>query len=271
MSDENQENDGAEFLAYLLNDRPETKEEKELGWLRETLSKDYWDFSEGVDHFDGISEGICYFIGITPRLSGVIYGKHRMEYRPSYLPGGYKHNWGASVPSSWDESNLRDLIHQSADRFRPLRLSGLQNVQGAIRKACKYGFKLPWWNVANDDLACAKRLPAELRENLAIAKRIKSEQTRSAANRRVAKSGKSNFIDFVCRKRFDEVFANPPATVLVKSTGKLKALSIAKWIWNLEIGIEEHGPLPDPTAIAKHVRIWIEEKSGSAVLSLNSR
>jgi len=82
MSNENQENDGAEFLADLFNDRAERKEERELRFLREALSKDYWDFSKGNDQFDGISEGICYFIGVIPQLSDFIDANNRLEYRP---------------------------------------------------------------------------------------------------------------------------------------------------------------------------------------------
>ena len=246
----------------FLNYRRESEGERQLGLLREALSKTYWDFSLGTGQFDGISEGICYLIGIVPSRSMSAGGDlhNRLEYGPSFLPGGLLYNWGTDIPTSNDYSNLRGQIHESADLFKRLRLLGLQNVQHVIGIARKYELNIPWWRQANNDLACAKRLPALLRENFEIAKRIKSEQTRSAANRRIKKDQKSDLISVECRREFEEIFASPPDAVLARGTGKLKALSTAKIIWQSQTNNVSHGRVPSPETIAKHIRLWLMQK-----------
>lgn len=234
----------------------ETKKDRQLRVLREVLAKDSWDFSMGSGHFDGIPDGICYLIGIDPGSSS----SSSLEYAPSYLPGGLEYNWGSHRPLSSEALHLRDFVHASADRFRDLRLAGLQKVHVAIRTALKYDRRPAWWKEANDDFECAKLLPSELRENPEFAKRIKSEVNRSNANRRVQKNKKSKFIHEFCRPKFEEFRSTNFEGFRARSSDRLMAKPIANAIFNLAIGSDDYGDLPQVETIAEHVKSWLNEE-----------
>jgi hypothetical protein len=224
--------------------------------LEEWLERKFWNFNRGFHQFDGHSEGHCILAGIEPEYSQTAPG----EYGPVFLPNS-SDTYGTSINSPEELWSLKDAIDHHIDDLRSLGLRGRIHCHEAIRKSVRMGLAPPWLEAANNDLNCARLLPAELRSNDRIRAQIKRETTSSGGKARAKKSAKTLLLQTRGREEFNKLKLQGFRDCKAKSTDRPMAVSIANQIYHI-LGAElpaDSDELPNLTTFTENVSKWLKE------------
>lgn len=229
-----------------------------LEMLEYWLNKEFWDFNRGYCQFDGASEGHCILAGIDPENSMQAID----QYGPAFLPNSIEF-YGHSRITAENQRHLKEAIDRRISDLKSLGLKGRVSCNDALETCVKYRLEPPWLNEANNDFECAKRLPAKLRTNGEIIKRIGGAAASKGGSNRAGKNAVTELLNTVCREEFEELEAKGFPNCPPKPSGGPKATDIANAIYRAlckRADVKE-AQLPEITTIEGRVRRWLKNSA----------
>jgi hypothetical protein len=229
-----------------------------LEMLEYWLNKEFWDFNRGYCQFDGASEGHCILAGIDPENSMQTID----QYGPAFLPDSIEF-YGYSRITAENEWHLKDAVDRRISELKSLGLKGRVHCHEALEKCVKFKLDPPWLAAANNDFECAKRIPAKLRTNIEIIKRISRTASSKGGLKRASKNAVTELLNTVGRKEFEKLEAKGFPNCWTKSSNRLVATDIADLVYPAlceaaeELGVEP----PELPSIADRVGQWLKNSA----------
>jgi len=252
----NRETDGVEDTPYdedlfgVMSERG-----GHLEMLEYWLDKEFWDFNRGYCQFDGASEGHCILAGIEPENSMLTID----QYGPAFLPDSLQF-YGYSTISAEDQWRLKEAIDRRISDLKSLGLKGRVRSREALEICAKFELGPPWLDAANNDFECAKRLPARLRTNSEIIRRISRDASSKGGRQRASKNAKTELLSTAGREEFKKLEEQDFRKYRADTSDRIVATKVADKIYQAlseRVG-EEMEVLPELTTVQSSVRKWIK-------------
>ncbi len=230
----------------------------QLEMLEYWLDKEFWNFDRGYCQFDGASEGHCILAGIDPETSKVAVG----QYGPGFLPNSIEF-YGYSRITPENEWHLKEAVDRHISDLKSLGLKGRVHCHKALEICEKNRLDPPWLDAANNDFECARRLPAKLRTNAEIVKRISGAASSKGGSNRASKNAKTQLLNTACQEEFEKLEAKGFPSCPPKPSGGPKATDIANAIYRVlcERDDGKDVQLPEITTIEGRVRQWLKNST----------
>ncbi|MBL4767728.1 MAG: hypothetical protein JKY94_08440 [Rhodobacteraceae bacterium] len=222
------------------------------------LDKEFWNFDRGFCQFDGYSEGHCILAGIDPERSTLAAG----QYGPQFLPDSII-LYGYEKIAPEEERYLKEAVDHHVDDLKSLGLKGRVHCHVALEICARNKLDPPWLDAANNDFECAKRLPASLRTNDAIIRRISRGASSKGGSNRAKKNSKTQMLDTIGLRAFEKLREKKFPNCIKKSSREPNARAIADKIYHVLIDSIENSedPLPEIPTIESRVRVWLKNSA----------
>jgi hypothetical protein len=219
------------------------------------LEKEFWNFDRGFCQFDGYSEGHCILAGIDPENSMLAPG----QYGPQFLPDSIEF-YGYEKIMPEEEGYLKEAVDHHVDDLKSLGLKGRVHCHVALEICARNKLDPPWLDAANNDFGCAKRLPAKLRTNSEIIRRISRGASSKGGQQRAKKNAKTQLLNTIGREEFERLREQGFPDCRADSSGRILVKQVADKIYfflDKQVG-DETEILPAFTTVASRVGEWLE-------------
>ena len=184
------------------------------------------------------------------------------QYGPAFLPDSIEF-YGYSRITAENEWHLKDAVDRRISELKSLGLKGRVHCHEALEKCVKFKLDPPWLAAANNDFECAKRIPAKLRTNIEIIKRISRTASSKGGLKRASKNALTEFLNTVCRKEYEKFEAKGFPNCPPKTSGLPKATDVTNAIYFTvcdkaeEVGMEP----PKFLTVEGRVRQWLKNST----------
>jgi hypothetical protein len=226
--------------------------------LEDWLKLEFWNFNLGRNQFDDHSEGHCILAGIDPENSMRAEG----EYGPVFLPDS-SNTYGTTINSPEELWGLKDAIDHHIDNLKSLGLKGRVHCHDALKICVENKLAPPWLDAANNDFECAKRLPAKLRTNGEIIRRISRQASSKGGQERGKKNAKTHLLNTVGREEFERLREQGFPECRTKSSDRVLATKVAENIYfflGRRVGDKTEN-IPEITTVQSAVRKWLKNSA----------